>query len=132
MGAYVLKERERTPRATSPRAWAVSQIEPTMNALTAITRCARLLLQAGYHLPGALALKISGAAALLSACGYAFHKWYRLSHIPGPFWTPYPFFRLLSRGRIYEDFPALNKKYGKPPLVIPSLLVCAWQRVICS
>ena len=103
-----------------------------MNALTSITRGARLLLQAGSRLPAALALHISGVAILLSASGYAFYKWYRLSHIPGPFWTPYSFFRLLARGRVYEDFPALNRRYGKPPGSLPRLFVPAARHPVLS
>lgn len=96
----------------------------SISALTTIPRLPRFLSPGGLRsiaekllrLPGALSLSIYGAATLvLSACGYAFYKWYRLSHIPGPFWTPYSFFRLLARGRVYEDFPALNKKYGNSP-----------------
>lgn len=73
-----------------------------MDTLTAIPHCARLLFQMGPRLPGALALQVSGVAALVSALGYVFCRWHRLSHIPGPFWMPYSFFRLLARGRIYE------------------------------
>lgn len=91
-----------------------------MNAITDIALRVRRLFQGGLSclpLPAGLALPLSGAAAvLLSALGYAFYKWHRLSHVPGPFWTPYPFFRLLSRGKLYEEFPALSEKYGKGPI----------------
>lgn len=94
-----------------------------MSALATLPRLPRLagtlrrLAEKLLRLPGSLSLPVSGAAALaLSACGCVFYKWCRLSHIPGPFWTPWSFFRLLARGSVYEDFPALNRKYGNPPL----------------
>lgn len=108
-----------------------------MSALTTFSRLPRLLSPGALRssaekllrLPGSLSLPVSGAAALaLSACGYVFYKWYRLSHIPGPFWTPWSFFRLLARGRVYEDFPALNRKYGNPTPLWGSL----FSRTRCS
>ena len=89
-------------------------------------------IPSGVHLPSlpdpadltGVTLQLSGAALLLSALAYVFYKWYRLSHIPGPFWTPYSFFRLLSRGRVYEDFPALNEKYGSQSPLPPSKILC--------
>lgn len=90
-----------------------------MNTITDIARCVRRLFQggpSGLPLPAGPALALSGAAAvLLSALGYAFYKWHRLSHVPGPFWTPYSLFRLLAWGKLYEEFPALSEKYGRAP-----------------
>lgn len=87
--------------------------------------CPHLPFQGGsadpsyVRLSGRLIFGIAvSAALLLSVSGYAFYTWYRLSHIPGPFWTSYSFFKLLARGQLYEDYPALNKKYGNDPLLL--------------
>lgn len=101
-----------------------------MNAITDIALRVRHLFQRGLRslpLPAGLALPLScAAAALLSALGYALYKWHRLSHVPGPFWTPYSFFRLLARGRLYEEFPALSEKYGRSPILLVTPHICGY------
>ena len=93
-----------------------------MDTVTDYHFCAHLPFHGGstdptcVRLSGRLVFGIAVAAALLlSASGYAFYTWYRLSHIPGPFWTPYSFFKLLAKGQLYEDYPVLNEKYGNVP-----------------
>lgn len=90
-----------------------------MNTITNTSLSVRHLFERGpsLQLPTGLALP-SLAAVLISGLGYSFYKWYRLSHIPGPFWTPYSLYRLLARGKLYEEFPALSEKYGKLPLTL--------------
>lgn len=112
------------PARESPKCSAADTMS-AMSALIALPRLPRLVFLSSLRNlaekllrpSGSTSLPVSSAAALiLSACGYVFYKWYRLSHIPGPFWTPWSFFRLLARGRVYEDFPALNRKYGNSPI----------------
>ncbi|SPO06561.1 related to pisatin demethylase (cytochrome P450) [Cephalotrichum gorgonifer] len=97
-----------------------------MLSFTLTPRCSLSFL--GNHPSGLAALFARGAASgiaalLLSASSYAFYKWYRLSHVPGPFWTPYSLFKLLSRGRMYEDLPALDRKYGPLVRIGPNIVM---------
>jgi hypothetical protein len=66
------------------------------------------------HMPTYLA---SFAVVLLSGLlAHQFYTWYRLSHIPGPFWAQFSKYWMVSqslKGQMHSSFKEATDKYGQ-------------------
>lgn len=63
-----------------------------------------------------MALLVLAAGLVLAALvAREFYSWYRLSHVPGPFWnsvTGWALVRMALKGNIHESYMALDAEYG--------------------
>jgi hypothetical protein len=58
------------------------------------------------------------ALSLASFLAHSFYEWYRLSHIPGPFWASLSKFWMLRqslKGRMHSALKDVTDKYGQFP-----------------
>lgn len=59
---------------------------------------------------------IFAVAVILGLLVKEFSSWYRLSHVPGPFWhgiTGFSMARAALNGSVHEYYMELHEKYGR-------------------